>query len=392
MGNVLSFFKFILVNVTNSDVAKAAVFCVFVISFFPSQGFSKISKKAVSLSDDRVVMTHYSKAKDGKPTVVLINGLIYSLDDWQTYVNEMVKDGYGVLLLAYSTQPESLAELKFEKPYFAKRDGLQSVEIQDLVDEVLFVIDSFGIDKFTLQSLSYGSFVGVELARQNIDRVENLILTAPAMKLSNRYQPGFRERHQLYAAQKALKALNPFALPFYDPDETYNYELTKILEMTVGLQKDAFGEKGVDFEDFLDGVIQMVLASKWMDVLDYTDESLPPTHLFLASEEESSLLEDQKRLWSGLKKSGAGKSFTFFKHGYHALTGSAPFITAEQTKKVLKNKLAGEFELDVREFQKKRERAKSQAKTNKIKSQKAQKKPKQNALNLSTPLQCNKVL
>lgn len=266
----------------------------------------------------------------------------------------MIKDGYGVLLLAYSTQPESLAELNFEKPHFSKREGLQGIEIQDLVDEVMVAVDSFGIDKFSLQTLSYGSFVGVEVARQYADRVENLILTAPAMKLSNRYQPEFKERHQLYAAQKALKALNPFALPFYDPDETYNYELTQILNLSVGMQIDAFGEQGVAFEDFLDGVVQMVLASKWMDLLDYADEALPPTHLFLASEEESKLFADQERLWRDLQKNPAGVSRTLFKNGYHALTGSAPLITAIQAKKVLENKLKGEFEVDVRDFQKRR--------------------------------------
>jgi len=107
----------------------------------------------------------------------------------------------------------------------------------------------------------------------------------------------------------------------------------------------------LDFDTFLDGVTQMVLSTKWTDLADYSDEKLPPLHMFLASEEESALLSDQKLLWDDLKDNPARESLVVFESGYHALTGSAPQLTAREAIKALEGKSKGERTVDVRAFQ-----------------------------------------
>ncbi|MEM7646284.1 MAG: alpha/beta hydrolase, partial [Pseudomonadota bacterium] len=293
---------------------------------FSSQSFA-FDEGVLSIASNHKVYYKYAKAETGKPTVVMLNGLIYPVSNWASYFNELEKAGFGVLQVAYSTHPESMRTLD-EAPYFQVGYGAfynafleYKLETQTLVDEVMAVVDSLKIKKFHLLTLSYSSIVGAPLAHQNQDRVEKLLLIAPAMKAGNRYVPGLETQHQGFEFSRMF---NPVGT-----DATYDSVVYSLISPTVTplSQKD----KSVEFLPFFSGVYQMARSAKWFELFDYVDLDLPPTTLFLAEKEEEALLKDQIKFWDDLEKNPAKRDSVLFEGAFHALPGAYPKITAEKT-------------------------------------------------------------
>ncbi len=321
---------------TNSDVEKA---------------LSMVEESYVSLADDHVVYYRYQPAAAGKPTVVLVNGLIYAIENQDEYFVELMKNGTGVVQVAYSTQPESLRGLQGEKPFYAKAiyNPLYSLipplygwmqkglETQDLVDEVMAVVDHLEIEKFSIVTLSYGSIPGIEAAKQNVDRIENLILIAPAVRTSGRYNSYGASRHAWYQALKTSG--NAYADFFYDA------EIGNTMSLLLSPSKYKF--EGVEFDDFYSGVYQMARSSKWFDLKHSVTEVLPATTLFVATLEDAPLYDDQQKFWELMQNNPAKKSLVTFEGSFHAIPGVAPEATAEQTLLALSGKLKAETTVKV---------------------------------------------
>ncbi len=286
------------------------------------------------LAPNHKVAYRYQAPQEGKPTLVLLNGLIWSLDYWSDYTSALERRGYGYLLTAYSTQPESLVTLE-TTPYFSETElsiwGIKQVglETQDLTDEIMAVVNHLEIEEFSLVSLSYGSVVASQLAVQQKQRIKNLIFMAPAVVTSGRYNAYGASRHSYYSTLKAFG--NPGADHFYDL-EIYS----TLAAMITPVQHP---QEGINFIDFLSGVFQMARSSKWFDLKDYANSDLPKTHLFLASLEEAPLLEDQRAFWSLLEENPARGSLIMFEGAYHAIPASSPETAAHWTTQVIEGKL-----------------------------------------------------
>lgn len=289
------------------------------------------------IASNHKVYYRYHEADPGKPTMVLMNGLIYEIDNWSTYLGQLENKGIGYLITAFSTQPESLALID-ETPYFAKvemtKNGFNQagLETQTLVDETMEVINAMGINRFHLMSLSYGSIVASRLALQQRQRIDSLIFMAPAVLPSNRYFPIGEARYQYYLN---LKQGSYGAL--IDVDYLYDVEYYTTLSTVITPVMYSFED--VTFMDFFHGVYQMVRSAKWFDLKDYALAGFPPTYLFLASNEEEKLFEDQLRFWNKMSINPARKAMVLFDGGYHALVGGSPTIAAEITEKVLNGEI-----------------------------------------------------
>lgn len=310
------------------------------------------------ISEDHKVAYRYSPAKDGKSTLVLLNGLIYSLSYWNNYYARLANKGYGVLLVGYSTQPESLSALNDDvDPYFgivgldpsgssagSLSFALDGLSTQDLVDEVMSLVDSLSIDKFDLVSLSYSSIVASELAVQNKNRIGSLVLQAPAVLPANRYNQIGAAKHQNYVLQKSIN-INPFI----DIDYLYDFEIYTAMYPILYSQYTTNKGRLTTLERFLNGVYQMARSAKWFDLKDYAGEDLPKTFLFLASKEEEALFADQNVFWDLMSSNPAKATKVLFKGSQHALPASAPGKAAEYTIKAIEGELKNEdIEIDAK--------------------------------------------
>ena len=315
---------------------KALMTSLLMVTFLYTPTSWGLTEKVLEIAPDQKVFYRYKKARRGQPTVVLLNGLIYAISHWDNYVDELTKKGIGVVQVAYSTQPESLVHLDDDvSPFYSETQwffgGLKQkgIETQTQVDEVMAVLDELKIEKFNIISLSYGSIVASQLAVQQKDNVQNLILIAPAVKTTGRYNAWGKGRHAYYSFLVA--AGNPLA------DYSYDQEIKGTLSMLITPTQYQFS--GVEFDDFFNGVYQMARSSKWFDLHDYSTMELPNTYLFLATLEDAPLYADQLEFWSLMENNSAKKSVVTFEGSYHAIPGVAPKKAAAQTIKILRGKM-----------------------------------------------------
>ncbi len=130
----------------------------------PSRFESFYVEVKTETSDHRVVFFDQLKAKRGKPTLVLLNGLFVPREDLRAFREtfEAQSKGEGLLIMHYSTQMESLAMRHHLSGDAAKnvREDMASVDFGREVAEVLKVADLRG--PIVLVGYSYG---GLPLAR-----------------------------------------------------------------------------------------------------------------------------------------------------------------------------------------------------------------------------------
>ncbi|MCO5113118.1 MAG: alpha/beta hydrolase [Bdellovibrionaceae bacterium] len=294
----------------------------------------------LELAKDHTVYYRYTKPVADKPTVVLLNGLIYSISHWDQYYQEMTQKGYGVLQVAYSTQPESLRGLEGEAPYFSRfimtlqGPSMQGLETKDLASDILKTADFLGIKKFHLLTLSYGSIVGSHIANHHADRVLSVILVAPAVISSNRYIPYGASRHAHYLLQHKVNVN-----PFYDPDYFYDAEIYQSMRLIMQPQIATLDLEGVGFENFFNGVYQMARSAKYFDLKDQADKAWPKTTLVMASIEDAPLQKDQLQFWK-LKQQAAKNSQLIFVDGApHAIPGAYPKVMSMITDAILESQV-----------------------------------------------------
>ena len=301
--------------------------------------------KVFEIAENHKVAYRYTPPQDGKETIVLTNGLIYSLDYWSEYYDGLVEQGYGVLLIAFSTQPESLSFLdsgvvphfgsigiNLADPAASTYDyKLDHLESQTLVDEVVSLINHLEIDDFHLVSLSYSSFISINIAIQQKNRIKTFIPMAPAVMPSNRYDPIGSAKHNFYE----MLRMNPFV----NADYLSDFELYSIMYWALFQQFVNLPNKLTDFDKFFNGVYQMVRSVKWKDLKDYRNADLPITHLFLAAKEEAALYDDQLKFWELMEPNQAKGSLVVFLEALHALPSSATNGAIEQTIKAVEGEL-----------------------------------------------------
>jgi len=311
-------------------VQRVVIACVILFGFFVQAEIDASEQHVLKIGDGHHVFYRYHPAEPGEPTLVLMNGLIYDLDNWNKFYEEMKSRGFGILQTAYSTQPESLRTLDGERPFFAETSMTiqgprqSGIEIQTLVDETMAVIDHLGIDEFSVLSLSYGSIPSSVLASQNKDRIKHLILSAPAVMASHRYNAYGASRHMWYSALPAF-------YEYYYDAELYNTMMPLVLGQGT--------PEGVQSLDFFHGVYQMARSTKWFDLKDMAEEALPKTHLFLASREDPTLYPDQIRFWELMEQNPAKGKMILFEGAPHALPGVVPEEVAEQTEKLIRGRV-----------------------------------------------------
>lgn len=321
-------------------------------TFWLSSGLSfanQIKEGVVQISDQRAVYYQHIDAKPGMPTVVMLNGLIYSIENWKSYIEEFSKLGYGVVLVAYSTQPESLRHVK-TTPYFENiKFGPTGypyhvgLETKDLADDVLAVTDHLGLDEFHLQTLSYGSIVGSYLANNHSNRLKSITMVTPAVLPAHRYTPYGESRHMYYLWLNQTN-INPFVIP----DHLYDLELYQTLRTVMEFQRRSIDTLGVGFETFVNGVFQMGRSAKYFDLKDEARNQWPKTNLILASEEEFLLLKDQMHFWREKKQVSKDSRMVFVQGAPHAIPGTNPSDLSKIYADLLEDKInAGEYTYDV---------------------------------------------
>ena len=290
---------------------------------------SPVSKAFVKIKQGHEVYTEYSSPKAGRPTVVLINGLVYDLKRWDPYIENLIRQGFGVLRYNFRGQSQTLLKEVENKgiPQFFE-EGLNP---EVLAQELSQTLNELGIaEKVTVVGLSYGAGIAATFTEKYSKRVENLILMAPLVVSLDRYDPmGAWIRWN-------LDAIRFWWGPVFGPT-AYDYYYDMIFRSYLvdqRLSQDRIPKDVAQIpEIYKESVFHQVRAMRDFDLREYRFKGLK-VHLFLASEEEPKIYDDQLRAWQSWDK-GARASLVHIDKASHAIPDAAPAAAANLTVRIV---------------------------------------------------------
>lgn len=141
------------------------------------QGFVKL--------EDHEVYAEHLPAGEGRPTLVLLNGLSNETRDWDPFVEKLAIPGCGVLRLDFRGQGRSL-----EREIDTTGEFRKTVKVEEQTEDLEALLAHFGIaDPVDLLGFSYGGGIALDFATRAPGRVRNLILVVPYLIRLDRALP-----------------------------------------------------------------------------------------------------------------------------------------------------------------------------------------------------------
>jgi pimeloyl-ACP methyl ester carboxylesterase len=125
--------------------------------------------------DGHALYAEYDAPMPGCPTLVLLNGLSDSTENWNRLIAALKKPGYGFLRFDFRGQGRSLEYEIKERGSFD-----DSVHVEDQSRHLELILNHFGISEpLHMVGMSYGGGVAIHFAAVHPERVRKLILVAP---------------------------------------------------------------------------------------------------------------------------------------------------------------------------------------------------------------------
>ena len=225
-------------KILNFTAALAIVFSANVVFALSQKGF-------VQIAPNRQLYADHIPAREGQPTLVLLNGLTYSTEDWNKLMPFLVNQGFGIL--KYDAMGQGRTLLKY-----GNNPKEVPIPIESQAKDLASLIRALGIQtKVSLVGLSYGGGLDVQFAAMYPKAVDKLILIAPfvaplpnqdayiqaqisATRLMFPYNPATNDELYDYFLHQYILTTFPSA----DPSIMKNpYLLESTYRMTVGIRK-----------------------------------------------------------------------------------------------------------------------------------------------------------
>lgn len=283
--------------------------------------FAKLSVRTQTVAlQDRVVSFQYHGVENSKGTVLLLNGLMIRMNDWESYRKSLQEKGYSVLQMSYSGQPESLAHSSFPAPNAPITGEMLAEEIDAVVKA------SKAAPPLHIHAYSFGSFPGLEYAKRFPKKVKSISLINPLAKSLDNYIPQAAMANATMNQMKTWNAMmDPFGL-FGGARQITNLQETAYRNsVRDSLKKYKAGDHYPDTlerEAFEAGTVELTMGAKEFSLADYSDTSLPKVNLVLSKDEfYPEMREDQLDFFQSLHGKTKGKLHTFDRYGHNDVLG-----------------------------------------------------------------------
>lgn len=274
------------------------------------EGFVKIGAQELYVE--------HLKAEPGKPTVVLLNGLTYSIRSWDKFTGELEKLAPGAGILRYDMRGMGKTLLNDRLPVsYEIPHSLQAEHLKLLLDKL-------AIRKAHLLGLSYGGGIAVAFADKYARYSESLILMAPFTK------PLKAQDEWIKLQVAATRAMNPWN-PATD-DELYDFFLRQFIYSTYPSAEPVVLENPYKLE----AVFRMVQGIRKFNAIDFLNR-LPAkaVHLVVAKQDQYIPQEVMDELWEKLP--AAKKASRIYINGSeHKIPEAIPAYSAGWVAEILK--------------------------------------------------------
>lgn len=234
------------------------------------------------------IFYRHFKVPRAKGTLVIANGLVFELSNYDDFIKQMNAQGYNVLVYAHRSQHESLEkaiELGLKARYYST---------DDLAEDLNELLDILKIKKnIHIAGLSFGASVAAQFAYSYPEKVKSLNLLAPLIYLDATYT-------MIVESRMNLCAFNPLACLFMTNDPDYDH---------------------------------LTLSAKNYNLMNY--EFSVPVNLFQAGEEAGELRAQQDKYIDEVLIPSGGQHILMDKAS-HSLVVSQPDQLAKHLEKLLK--------------------------------------------------------
>lgn len=263
------------------------------------------------------VYTHWQKAEQGAPTIVLLHGLTYSTSSWDPFVRAFHKPGLGILRYDMVGMGKTLLEGPLPVNY--------AIPYKKQVTLLKQLLDRLHLKKVTLVGLSYGGGIGISFANKYPQMVENLILMAP-------FTAPLKTQDQWIKLQVASARLaNPWN-PATD-DELYDFFLRQFIYSTYPNAEPVVLENPFKLE----AVFRMVQGIRKFFAIDEI-QNLPAksVHLMVANQDQYIPRDVMDTFWDALPES-VKASRVNISVTEHKIPEAIPLFSSAWVEEVLKN-------------------------------------------------------
>lgn len=315
------------------------LFLFLAISFILPLSNAKQTQLSYDLSDfveirsGQSLFVKWKKAKAGRPTVVLLNGLTYSTKQWDRFAFYLAESGLGVVQYDMFGMGKTL---------------LQYAPIQDVIPWQSQVLDLKAlVEKLKLKNglnlvgLSYGGGIAIGFAGQFPELTKNVFLMAP-----------FTEPLETQDLMlKAQVAATRFWYPYnpYSDDELYDYFLKQNVYGTYPMAEPIVLENPFKLE----ATFRMVQGIRKLPTLNLIQKAAPKSlHLVIAGQDEYIPREVHDRFWENVPSKAKASQMVILQ-SKHKIPEVIPEFSAKWITYVLTGKLKSRgqkqnFEGDVR--------------------------------------------
>jgi pimeloyl-ACP methyl ester carboxylesterase len=273
-------------------------------------------KGYVTLKDGVQRYVEFTPPQGQKPTVVLINGLVYNIDRWTPFADFFKSNGYGVL--SYDMRGQCRTLLKESDDHKTPAFFATGLQTDDLANELNSLLISFRLESVVVIGLSYGASVAAEFARLFPAKVSQLIFLAPLVRPLEKYEP------QGAWLDWNLDQIRLWWGPFFGPafyDAAYNqiyrtYLTQRIVPISVPVELK-------DRPDvYRESIFHLVRATRDFDLTSNHFEALRPesVHFILAKEDKPAIFNDQVNAYNGVSRSKG--TLIFMQNADHAIPDS----------------------------------------------------------------------
>ncbi len=314
-----------LISTSFISLTISLLFSVLTFAINPAQ------KGYVTLPDGVKRYAEYTAPTGNKPTVILINGLVYEMDRWQPYSESFKKAGYGVLNYYFRGQHLTLKkEAEGGKTPAFFQTGLESknfgVELEALTTQLKLKAP------FIVVGLSYGANIAAQFATQFPTKVSNLFIMSPLVQPLSAYDPagawlGWN-----------LDAIKLWWGPIFGPtfyEMAYQQIYRSYLNQRI-VPERVPPELSQMVEVYKESSFQLVRAVRDFDLKKFHFEKLKKgtVHFFLAHEEDQKVFADQVAAFDSVASSSKG-ILVYLPQAAHAIPDTHGAAAAELTNMLL---------------------------------------------------------
>lgn len=288
----------------------------------------------------------WTPAQAGKPTLVLINGLVFHIDRWSKFSEPFRKQGYGILNYYFRGQILTLRrESNYNKTPAFFETGLTPEGMAQELHEITQTLNLNG--PLVVVGLSYGANIAAEFARQYPKQTAMLFMVAPLVRSLDYYNP--QGAWINWSLEQIKIWWGPILGPaFYEMAYTMIYK--SYLDQRV-VPERVIPEMRDRPDIYKQSVFHLVRSTRVFDLKAYRFEALRPNSVhFLIGHEDNGgpVFRDQERAYDSVSPRSRG-ALIFMPESTHAIPEEEPQKAAKYFSQLVLGKIKNGKFLDTKD-------------------------------------------